>query len=266
MTVAKNVFIETITPKMAAKWLEHSKFSQRPISPKHVKALATQMKEGKWKLNYETLKFGPQEEVVDGQHRLHAIVSSGVPVKMAVARDVDPEVFGSIDTGRRRNGSDVLAMRGEKNCSSLSGALRVVIIYEVLEIYDNHSGLVTNDDILQGLDEHPEIREWVDRAMHITGLIEVSIAAGFGYLFSRKSEKEAIEFFEQLQTGIELKQGSPVLLLRERLASNRSSLARLPRREVAALLVKAWNLFREKKTMKRLYWSAQEGEVFPRIR
>jgi len=266
MTPAKNVFIETITPKMAQKWLDASDFSQRPISPKHVKSLATQMKQGKWKLNYEAYQLGPNGEVINGQHRLTAIVSSGVTVKGLVACDVPPDVFGTIDTGRRRNGADVLAMRGEKNCSLLSGALRVIIIYDVLEIYDHRSGLVTNDDILQGLDEHPEVREWVERAQHCSGLIEVSIAAGFGYLFWKKSAHEALEFFEQLSTGIELKQGSPVLLLRERLASNRSSLARLPRREIAALLVKAWNLFREGKKMKRLFWSPNDGEVFPKIK
>lgn len=262
---AKNVTVETITPKLAEKWLAMNT-ENRPMSPRHVKLLAKQIREGRWQLNYETIKFDENGRLMDGQHRLKAIMEADRAVRSAVAREVDTQAFSTIDTGRRRMGNDVLAIAGEANCSTLAAALRIVLIYEVLGTYDSSVGLVSNDDLLQTLEEHPGIRDWVSRSLRGRHLLEGSMSAGFGYLFAQKSKEKAEAFFDALETGVDLKEGSPVLLLRERLASNRAARARLARREIAALVVKAWNEFREGKKIKRLLWNGQDGEPFPKIK
>ena len=52
---------------------------------------------------------------MDGQHRLAAMVEADLAVEMTVFTDVEPHTFDVLDTGKRRNAADVLAIEGEKS-------------------------------------------------------------------------------------------------------------------------------------------------------
>jgi hypothetical protein len=53
--------------------------------------------------------------MVDGQHRLAAIIEADVPVDITVFTEVPDGAFDVLDTGKRRNAADVLAIEGEKS-------------------------------------------------------------------------------------------------------------------------------------------------------
>jgi hypothetical protein len=67
--------------------------------------------------------------LVDGQHRLAAIVEADVPVEMTVFTEVAQGAFDVLDTGKRRNAADVLAMEGEKSAVLLAAMVRTVWLY-----------------------------------------------------------------------------------------------------------------------------------------
>lgn len=103
--------IMEVTPQVAAKFLERNA-SNRRLRPGHVNALASVMKAGQFQHTHQGIALNEAGEVVDGQHRLHSIVKSGVTIKMPVAFGVDAEHYGHlmIDVGMNRSTADVYAV------------------------------------------------------------------------------------------------------------------------------------------------------------
>jgi hypothetical protein len=102
----------TIDPEQALRWLDTCNTNNRKVSDKHVQRLARDMAEGKWVLTHAGIAFGPDNTLLDGQHRLWAIVESGRTVEMFVWRNVDPETMIAIDCGKMRSMADILNIAG----------------------------------------------------------------------------------------------------------------------------------------------------------
>lgn len=102
-----------VTPDMAIQWLEKHNTNNRKVSDKHVQRLARDMVEGKWVLTHNGIAFGPDGTLLDGQHRLWAIIESGRTVEMYVWRDMDPQAMMAIDSGKGRSLTDILNIAGD---------------------------------------------------------------------------------------------------------------------------------------------------------
>lgn len=100
----------TITPNMAQRWLESGNTRNRTLSMPHCERLARDMREGRWVLTHEGIAFSPNGRLLDGQHRLQAIVLANVPVEMFVWFDVPSEALMAINNGRRRTLVDSLTL------------------------------------------------------------------------------------------------------------------------------------------------------------
>jgi len=94
-----------ITPAHAEKWLEMNTGNRR-IRPSHVRHLAKQMEQGRWMLSPEPIVFSPRR-LLDGQHRLSAVLMSGCTIEASVALVQNEDVFRVLDQGVNRNNSDL---------------------------------------------------------------------------------------------------------------------------------------------------------------
>ena len=95
----------TVTPEHAEKWLEMNTGNRR-IRLSHVRHLAKQMEMGRWMLSPEPIVFSPQR-LLDGQHRLSAVLMSGCTIEASVALVQNEDVFRVLDQGVNRNNSDL---------------------------------------------------------------------------------------------------------------------------------------------------------------
>ena len=98
-----------ITPEIAAQMLAKN-VGNRAIRNHVVKQYAQQMRDGQWRQTHEPIAVDASENVVDGQHRLTAIVQSGASIWFWLAT-YDHECSAvdlPIDMGIRRRMSDVL--------------------------------------------------------------------------------------------------------------------------------------------------------------
>ncbi len=95
-----------VTPELAAKWLLKNT-SNRAVRKGRVKAFARDMKAGAWSFNPQPISFGTDDGILDGQHRLLAIIESGVSVQMAVWFDVPVASRSVMDLGTPRGLRDV---------------------------------------------------------------------------------------------------------------------------------------------------------------
>jgi len=95
----------SVTPAMAAEWLKLNSLN-RPIRRQTVSKYASVMRSGQWVRSPEAIGFDVNGRLIDGQHRLTAVVESGVTVEFLVVRNLPVGVFDVIGQGPRRSSAD----------------------------------------------------------------------------------------------------------------------------------------------------------------
>lgn len=99
-----------ITPAMAQEILDSSNTGNRRVRMWWVIALSSSIARGDWLLTHQGIAFDENGRLIDGQHRLRAIVLSGTSVKMFVFQGLDPRGFMAIDVGVKRSTSDTTGL------------------------------------------------------------------------------------------------------------------------------------------------------------
>jgi hypothetical protein len=250
-----------VTPDLASEILEKYNNENRPLSKTNVIKLAKEMENGNWKFNGETLSFNAKGNLSNGQHRLHGIVVSGMTFRFLVTSGIDPETFPTIDSGRKRTGSDVLGIAGVSNATTASAVCKFINAFKTgkfsytSKASDNRT--LSNTDIeeyynsLKNIDE--SIKFGKNMSLKSCGLLTATVVSSFHYLFSEVDDVLAEDFLTKLSTGIDLKQNSPILALRNRLLNSKNNESfRLTNDAILKLICYAWEKFVKNEIVKVL--------------
>lgn len=108
----QTVTIMQVSPELARTWLTKNT-KNRNIVQSSVDALTQDMRSGNWHFTNQGIGFYKDGTLADGQHRLHAIIKSGVTVTMQVTHGLDDEAVMGIDAHRARTTADVINLIGE---------------------------------------------------------------------------------------------------------------------------------------------------------
>lgn len=137
---------------MARDWLD-SRAPNRAISPGIVSMYAAEMKAGNWKKTHQAIAFDSNGQLVDGQHRLSAILDSGVTITLQVCRGMISEDCIAVDMHKKRSVPDSLTISGfktDKDCVAAANAIWSVLcptffsptIFQIKEIISiNKAGM-----------------------------------------------------------------------------------------------------------------------------
>lgn len=266
MNSALSAEIVTMTPAMALKWIEDSNFDNRVLSDRNVDKIARDIKAGNWVYDGNSIKFDTQGNLIDGQHRLYAIVRSQKTVNLLVVRDLADEAKGVIDTGKSRTGSDVLHFRGYTNTNVLAAVCRLKIGYDKCKGDMKAWSAGRAGDRLSPIEICNEVTntpELVDAVSALQNFKFVRKTMGLGvptfcyYLFHKIDPYQAENFFHVLEKGISLQEGHPILTLRNYLIvpENRYKIGGRGNSKPAhlmAVIIKSWNAYRTGKTTQRM--------------
>jgi hypothetical protein len=258
--------VQTITPKKAAEYLERNT-ANRPLSRRTVRDFAEAMRRGDWRVTHQGIAFDAAGALVDGQHRLAAIVEADVPVEVTVFTEVAAGAFDVLDTGKRRNAADVLAIEGEKSAVLLAAMVRTVWLYHNrpdLSWSGGDAG-VSNHQIVQALQQHPKLRDFVGVGEQIgtaTGMIK-SAAGAASYLVTQASGRDLSPWFDGIVEGVGLGKGDPRLLFRRVMFAHTRKqagqvLRRRENREHVALYLKAFNAWATGSPLTQLKYAPRE--------
>lgn len=99
--------IETITPQIAQLYLKFNN-NNRPLRKTHIRELASDMMAGNWQVTHQGIAFDTTGRLIDGQHRLHAIIEAGRPIQISVTKGCSASSFSILDRGSNRSPSDIL--------------------------------------------------------------------------------------------------------------------------------------------------------------
>ncbi len=257
-----NVVTKEVTPEYASELLANNPMN-RKLTDMHVRFLAKQIKEGKYMQTGDTIKISKTQRLLDGQHRLNAVVLANTPVIMNIAFGLDDDIFNVLDTGKVRSSSDILSVKGFTNSNELSSVARTLIGIETGYFSSSRKNKITNKDILELVQDRPELLEIVSHVMSHNKKFKMqsnSNISALYYIFDKLDTEACDKFFEKYFTGIDCTKGDPIHLLREMLIKDATSKSKLKVKTKMELTVVAWNAFRKGKQVSRLSW---EGEKFP---
>lgn len=259
---------ELITPQIAEELLKNNA-ENRPFKMPWAITLADAMTKGEWHEDTgEALKIAEDGTLIDGQHRLTAVIISGKQLRFAVMRNAKKEIFKVIDSGIKRTGGDALATCGVKNASWISAIIKSYNAIKKQRSQDTRqSGGLSNSQVLSMY--FPNERLWQEifkkAQMYyndFSKIINGSTIGGLYAVFHEISPSDAEAFFDGLCKGVALTESDAVFVLRQRLMNDKMSKGRLPQQYKLALMIKAWNLFRAGKPAKILKWNSIDEE-FP---
>lgn len=93
------------------------------------------LRDGSFHMDANTVKIGwPSGATLDGNHRLLAVINTGITVRMRFAINVPDETLDVIDSGVARSLADQLKLRGETHSKE-----RAALFGAVCEIHDGRS-------------------------------------------------------------------------------------------------------------------------------
>lgn len=252
-----------VTPSIAKNWLRRN-FNNRSVSERIVRDYNTDMIQGRWKCNGEAIKFDVNGQLIDGQHRLNAIVMSNTSHDMLVVRGLDPQVFDSIDIGRMRSTADVMEVKQVPHFHRVASALAVVLMYDKGIGSRVRDRIKPNQSLALLEDNYPDLPKAIDELGSTKPvLLGRSLFDGLYYIFRRSDKHLALEYMKAIRDGIGVESWNAWRQLRERLIRNSTSMNRLDEVHVAAIIIKGWNIARQGRDSSKLGW-APVKEEFPK--
>lgn len=243
----------TVSPEMASEWLKKNTHN-RLIRQKLVDTYARDMAAGRWKVNGESIKLAVDDTVLDGQHRLLAIVKSGVSVEVWVFRGLPADTQATMDSGSRRTTADALDLEGYENASALASIAKRAILWERGEY--TFKAAVTTSEVQEFIVGHPELLRSTEIAVRVRSSfrpLQQSVTGVAHWVLTQVSMEDAPWFFARLGDGAEMSAGHPILVLRQRIVDeslDRSRKASDAQR--VAYVIRAWNAVREDRPLTKI--------------
>jgi hypothetical protein len=250
--------IRELTPTFAAELLSRRHANQRDLRRSQVRAYAQAMKDGRWRWIGDAIKFDTDLYVIDGQHRLAAIVESGVTLHDVPTITIkDPDAIRSIDQGLPRSLNDMLATSGRETMTRTGAGA----VFAEHFGWGNWRGISREEQmqIIEKFEFHAELRQ-LRQAANKSKLALVGPLSG-AIRCMRKNREAALVFFTSTMAMNPLVYGEPndyVRLLYTWLNTMRSSghtSGEAIIREAAYKSVRAWNAWRRGDVIKKFQYS-----------
>lgn len=255
MASEPKITTETIGPDEAKEILEHHNKRNRAISPKTVQQYARAMKLGTFPFVGDPVRFDRDGNLLDGQHRLAAVVMSECPQVFVIVRNLDPDWQKYMDSGRRRSVADQLRIEGMPRPTVAASIARFVMHWQAGDL----PGLNIKFSTAEVVDFVESSLDRIEAAsIHAQNLYRATrtsqAISGAAYFMAREVADVGLadEYMNLLVSGAGLEATSPILMLRNKLIYMSSGGKKVERPELAYFYVRAWNGWRRNEELTKL--------------
>ena len=257
--------MEYITPDRARRDLEAAKGKNyRQISDHWVEKLADDFINGRHELTYKPIEYDKDGILHDGQHRLMAVIQSGMTLPFFVVYGSEPTTCeGNV---KKRCAADHLAHAGAKNKNETAATIQLLILWMDGNMKNLGSDTASTSEVMAAYELFPEIETYVEEARKVRfrgmkGCSATSIAlAGFVSCTQTNTAtfNQLTKFVDEIKHGTG-EVGSATRWLHDGYLSGKYHGQKVR----TAVVIKAWNAFRKGKKLARLTYSLDEK--FPEI-
>ena len=244
-----------VSPIMAKQILDKHNHRNRSLNDAHLSSLVRDIKRGHWIESTGTMiSFAQNGQLIDGQHRLAAIVKAKKPLALSLKFGLDERSQRVIDTGRKRTYSDFIAMTEGLDAKYKTERAAVTrLVYGFLHDQTNPHLYANNNKPTQSdlYDVSAEFNQDISKAVSTVlgpGLVQKvvigSFAAFVAVLAMHSDYSEHVgEFFHLLGTGANLEADDPIMVVRNRLMMRAEFRDQKEKDRTIGLLIKCWNLW-----------------------
>ena len=264
-----------ITPDVAQELLDNNNTRNRSVRKSQMEFLTGQLKNGKFVFNGETIVFGDDGNINNGQHRLRSCAEAGVPIDVLLCFGVPKARFTTYDQSSRRTPGDVLSIEGHTNSIKLSAALRHIDNYYaggMGKAHANPDRTIRGDNsyVLELLGKYQGVEACVKRCAGFPRYTTATLAAALYWLFCREDAQAAEQFFKIVEDTTQAGESHhPVMFeaatkLRKWLTTNALGSRKSPSNVVANIWIKGWNAYRTGNIPKIYLYRDDEGQILVR--
>ena len=261
-----------VGPSIAHEWLDYNE-GNRNVNHSYVRRYAEMMQNGKWMLSPDAIAFDTKGRLINGQHRLLAVIKSGTSHEFYVVRGLQSEVFDRTDTGRPRNAGQILDIAGYENYRQLAAVIRLVMAFERFHHSEGYNDWHYSCEPSQALEfarYHGEaLQDSANKAMKAyrdgSRLARPAVLGFIHYAMRFRDENKAWSFVYGVSTGLGVGSVNDARhRFRDRLIKEKSATTTLGRQMEMALISKSVNKYFKDEAVKQLSWREGAGESFPR--
>lgn len=260
----ENSRVMVFSPELAENVLADLNGQNRSQRPMRIQRYARDMADRKWLLSGDTIKFGRSGLLRDGQNRLKACVHSKSSFKTHVIFGVDDRAFKAMDIGATRTGIDAFKIEGVPNPRVAAPAVRWIIIYDRSATDPDRGASFDNATLLEYYKAN------VDPA-RLNLAISRSIAVGHPFpqgplaaLFYRFDSRDA-RLTKQFALDLEKRERGGRKLAEKLVDLRKQQAGRLHELQMHALVIQAFNAYRQKVSVTRATLNWHDGKDFPEI-
>ena len=262
--------IQKITPEIAKAYLATNIGHQRNVTKSHVLHLKQAMEKDQWMMTGHPIVFDFEGRLIDGQHRLLAVIESGKSVDFLVVRGVHSDAFKAMDRGKIRSNGNMFAIHGVENYVMVASATSGVLNYRrALKSNDGKGGSLnsyTRPTTAELIEEYDANQAQYQDAVLVGNKIKRlmmpsvgAIVAALALIDAKHSNVSVLSFWESFTEGANLSHGDPILTLKNRIMENAASKAKLSQNLLIMISIKAWNAYVQNKSLKLLRVTDGEG-------
>ena len=184
------------TPQLAEYILSNLNVGNRHHKPAKIKLYKQSMYNNNWELNGESIKFGHDGLLKDGQNRLKACLQSKKDFLSCVHFGLEPKFFLNLDTGANRNAGDVFKIMGIRYYDKIPNVLRLINAWE--EGKSSTRNCVLQNKDLQAIYEHDTDNKLLEESIkigsrlkkkyplsHLSTLYYITNQKGYGAVISK---------------------------------------------------------------------------------
>lgn len=265
-----------VTPSLARRIIDLNADNNRNLLVKTAETYARDMRNGKWRERTgQTVKVATDGRLIDGLHRMNAVVQSGRTVMFDLAFGVSPKDIVVVDSGRTRNRDAIIKTAGGGDLQGVSACVTWVWAFR-RGYYTGTAGSMvpTATEVVETYQADANMFEAAARRgadLQTRSVCPKSVGATAYFLLAEVDKREADDMFDMLVSGV---YGVPdpskmaVYHLREKLIRRRDT--RLNRQEQLAMFFIAWNRRTEPVSKFQIGRGAGEGKLtngnFPKIK
>lgn len=263
----------TITPEDAAKLMAANAENNRNINQTTVSTYTDDMTHNRWPYVADTIRVSETGRLLDGQHRMLAVIASGRPLKAILITGLPDGAISRIDLGRRRTVADLVDVNtkgtGVTQTKAIGAVGRRVLLWTDYGLRRGLGTRVLSPTEVSDYCLRPDVLPELIESVRVVRAARLSAMVSAMYVVTARIDREAARaFFTGLTTGADLSTGSPVLALRNRLIASRVRPLRDSRERTnprlsddltAELVCRAWYAYRTGRQLLRVQLGDPNG-------
>lgn len=259
--IPETIPVVLVTPEMAKAWLDTRLVDyERQLRQGRVEGMARDMKDGKFRFIGDPIRFAVEGgNLEDGQHRLSAVVLSGIPQYFPVV-DIPADARHVIDTGVKRSVPDMLHKLGI--ITGVKGKILTAIAnkasaWQLGYVASSGTFRATADESITYIRRNEAaLKAATDVAILVVNYRLPVAASSIGtlwYLTREVNAADADEFWvKQVIKGVGIQEDTPAQALRNRIFRLNHAGTRMYPDDALRYGALAWNHFRQGNTAAKL--------------